>query len=778
MLFGCRPVEEPALEGRILFWHDWGTEDTAVLDELLAGFSALNPDVRVLTVAVPPGTLRQRYEETAVLGLGPDLLVLSDTDVRPLADANLIRSIPDDVTNADKFLSTALGSLRYDDHLYGFPLSLRPLALYYNADKVAEPPGTLDALLQEARAGQSVALNAQFLHSLWGLPAFGGSLFDAEGRVVLNQGGYNSWLNWLKTAQETPGVILERNDEILRELFVSERVAYYVGSPQALPDLQEQMGVARVRSTVLPAGPNGPAGPLLQVEAILFNQASSNHQIELALALADFLTNAEQNARLMRDTNRVPANRRVRVDQQTFPVIAGFAAQARTAVPVPQGPQMETLVASGEDMLRGVLTGIVDVNEAADRLAQTVNQQYGFETLLAAPVVANCDAAGSLTVWHAWDGSLAAALMQVATEFMAQCEDAVVQLRQFAPEVLWERLQETNGNEPAPDLILGPSEWMLDLVNAGTITPLNGRVDADVLQRYVPVALNTLRADGQLYGLPVNLNLSALYYNGDVITDPATTLDDLLTVAAAGQKVALPLSFEDAFWGVGSFGGTLFDERYQLTLVESGFVSWLTWLQEAQNVPGIVLSVDETILQVLFSSGAVAYYAGPSHQLSALQDALGVEAVRITDLPAGPGGAAAPYLSADAFFITREVMQTNSDLALDFALYTTAVNAQTTLMTQAQMVPTNVNVDSTGYPAIAGFLMQAQTAVIWPQVPQVTALQQQGDDLYESVVLRQMPPAETACTFEIGVNQVNGFLIDETALPDICTSENGAITDD
>lgn len=770
MLSSCRAGEETALKGRILFWHDWAAEDTAVLNELLAGFSALNPEVRVITVAVPSGTLRQRYQETAVMGLGPDLLILSDADVRPLADANLIRPLPDETINADKYLSTAIDSLRYQDNLYGLPLSLQPMALYYNEEQVLEPARTLDALLQDAQAGQAVAMNSGFFLSLWGLQAFGGSLFDIEGRVLLNQGGYTNWLNWLKTAQDAPGMILDRNDETLRDLFVSDRVAYYVGNPRALPDLREKMGTTRVRSTVLPDGPNGPAGPLLQVEAILINQSSSDHQVELALALADFLTNAEQNARLMREANRVPANRRVRVDQQTFPVIAGFAAQARTAIAVPQQPQMETLVDAGEDMLRGFLTGIVDVNEAANQLAQTVNQQYGFETLTTAPVVTNCDAAGSLSLWHAWGDEQAAALLQVATNFMSECEDAVIQLSQFVPATLRDRLQENDTGEPGPDLILGPSEWMPGLVNAGVIIPLNGLIDADVLQQYVPLALDTVRTEGQFYGLPVNLDVTSLYYNGNSVTDPATTLADLLTEAAAGYKVALPVAFDDAHWGVAAFGGPLFDESYRLALAESGFVDWLAWLQEANNVPGFVMSNDDTILQALFSSGAVSYYAGTARQLHAFQAALGKEAVLVTELPAGPEGVAAPLLQTDAFFLNQEAPETSSDLALAFALFATAVPAQETLMTRAQIIPANVNVDSTGFPAIAGFLMQTQTAIVWPPVPQVTILRQQGDQVYESVVLRQMPLAEAACAFETSVNQINGFASDETPLPDICTS--------
>lgn len=778
LLFGCRAGEEASLRGRILLWHDWREEDAAVLNDLITGFNALNPDIRVVSVAVPPGTLRQRYEETAGLGLGPDLLILSDADLRPLADANLIQPVQNEAVNTEKFLSTAVDSLRYEDSLYGLPVSLQPVALFYNVEEVDAPARTLEQLRQQAEAGQSVALNSQFLPSLWGLPAFGGSLFDEEGRVALNQGGYTNWLNWLKTAQDTPGMILDRNDEVLRDLFVTGKVSYYVGSPQALPDLRAQMGDAQINVAPLPAGPSGPSGPLLHVEAIFFNQASSPHQAELALVLADYLTNAEQSAQLMRQTDRVPANRRVRVDQQAFPIIAGFAAQARTAVATPQLSQMDILVDTGEDMLRSVLAGLIDVNEAAFQLAQMVNNQIGFETPPVVQMPADCNSTGELLVWHTWQGTAAAVLNQIAADFMMQCDDSAIQLRQFDPETLLEQLVEGNANEARPDLILGSSEWTRDLISAASIAPVSGFVEDDILQRYVAMALNTLRTDGQLYGLPINLNLAGLYYNAEIVTDPASTMDELLNEAALGNEIALPVLFEQAFWGVASFGeGSLFDESFRLTLIDSGFVAWLTWLQEAQEMPGFVLSGDDAVLQALFSSSTVAYYAGSSQRLDTLQAALGSESVRVTNLPAGPGGVAAPRLTTDAIFFDRTAIQTNGDLALDFALFLTAIDAQTMLMSQAQLIPANVNVDTTGYPAVEGFLAQAQTAVVWPQVPQITTVQEQGDRLYESVVLRQLPAAQAACEFEISINQEYGFVIDQAELPAICL-DNDPLTDE
>ena len=37
--------------------------------------------------------------------------------------------------------------------------------------------------------------------------AFGGELFDSDGRFVLDRGGFVNWLAWLKTARDLPGVL-------------------------------------------------------------------------------------------------------------------------------------------------------------------------------------------------------------------------------------------------------------------------------------------------------------------------------------------------------------------------------------------------------------------------------------------------------------------------------------------------------------------------------------------------------------------------------------------
>ena len=245
-------------------------------------------------------------------------------------------------------------------------LALQTMALYYNPKLVAEPARTLDELLSQAEAGAGVGIEIDFEDAFWGIQAFGGNLFgNAADSQTLAAAAFSDWLRWLKQAQENPGVFLNRDRLVLRELFITERIAYYVGAPAELPVLRLSLGEETPVAVVpLPVGPDGAAGPRLRVEAILLNAASSSRQQENALLLGRFLTNAEQGAMLMRETGRVSANQRVRVDRRAYPLVSGFAAQAKTAVVSPTELAWAEIDDFGDDVYTTVLSGEQDAETA------------------------------------------------------------------------------------------------------------------------------------------------------------------------------------------------------------------------------------------------------------------------------------------------------------------------------------------------------------------------------------------------------------------------------
>ena len=255
-------ADPAALGGRILIWHAYHGPEADALGEVLARFQGLHPDVTIHTQAFASrDELLAQFRLSAQSGLGPDLLIGQSSWVRSLADSGAIRSIERQIPAElrEHYVRGAIESVTYHNELYGLPISLETPALYFNRRMVETPATTLDELLTQAANGKTVLMSTDFADAFWGVQAFGGRLFDAEGRAILDQGGYANWLDWLRNAREAPGMILDNNREALRERFLSEDGAYYKGRPNELHQILEALGTMMSASRRCPAGQ--PAAP-------------------------------------------------------------------------------------------------------------------------------------------------------------------------------------------------------------------------------------------------------------------------------------------------------------------------------------------------------------------------------------------------------------------------------------------------------------------------------------------------------------------------------------
>jgi arabinogalactan oligomer/maltooligosaccharide transport system substrate-binding protein len=382
LLASCQ-VETPAdeLSGRLTLWHSWSEAEAVILNEALAEFQELHPEVRIIPVAIPEDQILAEFIDAGQAGLGPSLLIGTDGWIGELVNTGLLRPLFPTGTENALYSGRNRALTEYEGEVYGVPLSLAPRALYYNKRMVTETPGDLDALLQEAAAGNRVAFVPRFEEAYWGIQTFGNGLFDSQGRFALAGSGFAEWLEWLSTAQRAPGVILNVDDASLLELFASEQIAYYVGGPEkqeelaALLDAEDPFEYGVVP---LPGGPNGSAGPLLPAETILLYAYASDRQAQIADALATFLVNQQQGIRFMRELQRVPANPSLSVDGRVYPIVSGFARQAQSAVVIPNEAPTNPLRAAGDRAYVSVLSGALTPDEAVCRFGREVATFEGY----------------------------------------------------------------------------------------------------------------------------------------------------------------------------------------------------------------------------------------------------------------------------------------------------------------------------------------------------------------------------------------------------------------
>lgn len=383
-----RQFDRPGqLQGTLLIWHPLKGENAKILTGSLHDFQQLNPQVQILSEYVSLDELSERFIKHGEYGFGPDLMINLERPIPELVKAGRIQPIPENVINdLSSYFPAIRSNVRYQDKIYGWPLSYRVLGLCYNQAKLqqtaadrtlTEPPSTLEELIEQARKGYSAGMVSSFEETFWGMGIFGVKFFDAHSFVKPELEGWAKWLEWLKQAETEPNFILSRNRDILNRAFARGQLTYYVCSSHEIADLKETLK-DDLRVAILPAAPNHPATPILYALAMMLNRSSSTHQTHLALKLAAFMTNPEQQLQgIVESQAFIPSNQQVRINQQLLPIEAVLQKQSQTAVAVPLDrlDQIHVVAEQGDILYQKVLAGDISPNQAAQELTEVVNQQ-------------------------------------------------------------------------------------------------------------------------------------------------------------------------------------------------------------------------------------------------------------------------------------------------------------------------------------------------------------------------------------------------------------------
>jgi maltose-binding protein MalE len=774
LLAGCNETTSPVsflkrndnLQGHILVWHTWEGRESEVLSELLNAFVEINPDVKIVQQNFPSADdTAEEFVNQAASGLGPDIIIVPSVMARDLAELGVIQSldIEKDEIDIDAYLPAAVNGLYLEDNLYGLPFSLHTFALYYNKDMLGDvnPPATIDELWQQAQEGKTFALPTNFKGAFWGVQAFGGRLFDEEGNVVLNQGGFANWLIWLKNAQAIPYLLFNKNQDDLTRLFIEGKAAYYVGHSSELSTLQNALGEEVVGVAPLPRGQNNFAGPFMDTESLLFSRASSANSHKLAMRLAKFLTNVEQQRRLALDAGKIPVNRDVQIDRRVSPIVNAFVVQSNNAVPMSLSelPKIMDAQAFGDEIYIQVLSGEIGVGEAANLLTEKINTAHGLESTRFATEV-ECKP-GEIEVWHSWDEAGSKVLNEINQQFMEMCPETTVTLVQkMAPEELISSYKDALRDGKAPDLLINATDGeFVSLIQQDLVQSIDDWVRPEFRQRYLPAVQQTMVYENKLYGIPISMKLMALYYNFNKVSDPPGIIEDLLTQITSETRFAMPIGFYRAYWGISGFGESsdspILDSNNRLIVGEVGLREWLGWLKTAREDSGMVLRDNQEELREMFINNEVAYLVDESEAVTELETKMGAENIGVAPLPSGRS-----LLDVDAVMFNSQLEPQEIAIALEFAKHLTSIRSQISLL-GANKVPANVNVNVANYPRIAGFIRQAQVAIASPNVPETDVVWQWGNVVYKQVLDLDLDIDQAIDQLTHLVNSINNHLTQE-----------------
>lgn len=736
---GCVPRVTPAesrfqFRDAILLWHNLSEPDATALTNVLDRYRRANPGVDIIVQPQGP-MMEDEFVRAMRSGLGPDLLLTRSVNLLTLAGANALRPIDDQVSEEQRqrYLSTALQTLRHGGKLYGLPVAMDTLVLYYQRTLVERPPTTVDQLLQAASGGQRVLMNSQFIDAIWSARAFGVDLFDSNGEPQDATAGIANWLTWMEQVRDTPGFITDDNGEALRNRFLEGDIPYYIGHAHELNTLSSAFG-ANLGVAQLPAGPAGSAGPVLTTAGLLFNAMSSPNQLALALDLARFITSSDQQAAMMREANIMPANVRTRISEGLYPEVTTVEAQARTAIPWLNDSEIQAAYATLAAAYNQTMIGLASATEAAANAQATLISEHGFP---GAPMVSLCISRGELSILTSDSGRDATILGSLINAFSEICPNLRVTVTRVAAETLADpiALRATGA-----DLFFLAHGEMRRLAAAGAMQPITALIEPALLQQMRPTALDAVRFDGELYGAPIFIDLQTLFFNRARVADPAGTLADLRAQAQAGVPIVLDDDFEWAFWGIGAFGGRLYDDNGQFALTPQALTDWLTWLQESQKSVGIRIATDREAMQANFAGGFTAYLVTPSEQENELLLTLPKADLGVALMPEGPGGPGRPFAWVNGLAVNATIDDAQLELALRFLDFAAGIDGQTEMLDRHLLLPANSAVLIDQYPNVMRKVEQLQSAQLIQPQPWLPLLFRLGDVAYRQVLIDGVAP--------------------------------------
>ncbi len=148
--------------------------------------------------------------------------------------------------------------------------------------------------------------------------------------------------------------------------------------------------------------------------------------------------------------------------------------------------------------------------------------------------------AGRIVLWHSWGSGDGDALASILSGFQAKYPQVTVDTLFVADTDLPKAYADAVLAGTGPDLVLAPTWWLSDFVDLGVVQPLDMTVDQGTLDQYWPAAVDNLRWNGQLYGLPTDFELVSLFVNTALAPNgaPATTADMLAQAQAAPTQGA------------------------------------------------------------------------------------------------------------------------------------------------------------------------------------------------------------------------------------------------
>ncbi len=370
---------EPALK----LWHGYRGGEEQAIEQAAKAFTA-KTGIQVELLAVPYDALSSKLTSAIPHDAGPDVFIFAHERLRQFHRMKIVAPSGERLEQA-KYLKPSVDALELDGQHYGYPLSIKCLALFMRDERGFAPPSTTDELEtllassshpERNEFGLAYEAGDFYFHSpiLFG---FGGELFDAKGRAQFDTPAMAASLRWVKSLQDRHFMPQEVSGALVKALFNENRAAMVISGPWFTGEIDPGVKWS-IHPLPTVSSTGKPMAPFLGVEAAFVSSRST--QPEQAQALAQFLSLGDSTITRVTIGRQIPAELAA-YEQEVVAkdqMIGAFRTVAERGTPTPNTLEMARVWEPMKLALRAVLQGGVDPKDAgqlAERRYRALNRE-------------------------------------------------------------------------------------------------------------------------------------------------------------------------------------------------------------------------------------------------------------------------------------------------------------------------------------------------------------------------------------------------------------------
>ncbi len=380
-----------AQAAELVVWHAYRGGEKAAFEKVAKLYETkmAAKGVTVSTLAIPYDAYADKISASVPRGKGPDVFIFAQDRLGGWVEAGKtvepIGFFLDDATR-NQFLPGMLDAMTYKDAVYGLPLNYKSITLIYNKALVKNPPKTSTELVRLAKSltnadsgryGLAYWYTNFYFHAAL-MNAFGGHVFDKNGKLVLNSPETIASLKLMMKWYKQDGILpTEPSEALVSSMFNEGKAAMVFNGPWFIGEISPSVDFGLAVLPVIDEAGKKPMRPWLTIEGAYVS--ASSKQKDLAYDFAKFLTSEEAGLILALEGRQLHTNAAIYNDKRVAsdPVLKAFHDQLSSAEPMPNRAEMTMMwspaTTAMNKIVKGNATPEAALREASDAIQASIN---------------------------------------------------------------------------------------------------------------------------------------------------------------------------------------------------------------------------------------------------------------------------------------------------------------------------------------------------------------------------------------------------------------------